>query len=368
MRRHVATLAPVALVLLLLAPVASVAAASPIQVRPGQSIQDAIDVAPTGGTIYVAPGIYPGNLEVVRSVHLVGDHATLVPAAVPTDNLCLMPGAFDGVTGICVHGAIDFETGAITPVADVSIEGLTIRGFGGPGIVALAVAGFRATGDVTAFNGEMGMFINMVSNLSVQDNRSYGNHGDGIFLENLPGWSPSADAVITGNASYGNLGSGIAWANSLGGRIADNDLTGNCAGILVFAFLGEYGPGASGDLSIQDNRVTANNGWCPADGSGAPAYGGIGIALAGTRNTTVERNDVRGNRAQAGSAIHGGGIVILTVAEVPGVSPGSTTPTGNSVSLNRLSGNSAYDIYGDGSGSSNTVSDNTCRTTNLGGC
>ncbi len=75
---------------------------------------------------------------------------------------------------------------------------------------------------------------------------------------------------------------------------------------------GDYGCPASGDVSIQLNQVTANNRWCPADGSGAPDYGGIGIALVGAQNTMVAHNDVRNNQAQTGSAIHGGGIVILT--------------------------------------------------------
>jgi len=276
---------------------------------PGQSIQAAINSAPAGSVIHVASGTYRGNLEIAQSVHLVGDHAVIVPADVPTDNLCLTPGFFDGVVGICVHGAPNADFTAITPISNVSIEGVTVRDFSGPGIVAIGVDGLRVADVVTAHNGEMGMFINMVSNLSLLDNRSSGNHGDGIFLENLPEASPSANAVITGNRLYDNLGSGIMFLNSLGGRIASNDLHGNCAGIVVFAEDEAFGPPASGDVSIQHNRVTANNRWCPADLSGAPDYGGIGIALVGAQNTLVERNHVRNNRAQDGSAIHGGGIV-----------------------------------------------------------
>jgi hypothetical protein len=59
--------------------------------------------------------------------------------------------------------------------------------------------------------------------------------------------------------------------------------------------------------------------------------------------------------------------VILTAAATD-VSPGSPLPTGNSVRSNRLSGNSPFDIYGDGTGSHNTVRGNSCHTTNLRGC
>ena len=368
MRRRLAALVATGLSLALLVPVASASAASAINVRPGQSIQAAIDGAPAGGVIHLAPGTYRENLEITASsIDLVGDHAILVPPAVPTDTFCNPEiTGFTGTTGICIHGGIDFTTGEITPISGVSIEGITVRDFGGPGIVALGVDGLGIAGVVTAHNGDMGMFINMVSSFSLRDSRSYDNRGDGVFLENLRDGSQPANTVVTGNTSYGNLGSGIMFINSLGGRIANNSLHGNCAGIQVLAFAGDYGS-ASGDVSIRHNRVAANNRWCPADGSGAPDYGGIGIALVGAQNTKVVQNHVRNNRAQIGSAIHGGGIVILTAA-ASDVSPGSPLPTGNSVWLNRLAGNAPYDIYGDGSGADNTISGNRCRTTNLGGC
>ena len=349
MRRRLATLAAAALTVALLVPVASVSAASVIYVRPGQSIQAALNKAPAGALISVERGTYRGNLEIKRSVRLLGHDAILVPATKPTKNVCTL-GFVNGVVGICVHGALNPDGSTVRSISKVSIEGFTVRNFGGPGIVAIGVDGFRAKDLVTAHNGEMGMFINTVSNISLLDSRSYGNHGDGIFVENLP-----ANGVISGNASYGNLGSGIFFINSLGGRLQGNDLHGNCAGIVV-ASVAIYGPGSappSGDVSIQHNEVTANNRLCPAVPYQAPAYGGIGIALIGARNTTVARNDVWNNRAQAGSAVPGGGIVILD-----GGMFGAAPPTGNSVRSNRLSGNTPYDIYCDGSGTLNSVSGN----------
>jgi len=349
MRRRLATLAAMALMLTLLVPVAAVSASSAIHVRPGQSIQAAIDSAPAGGKIDVARGTYKGDLEIVRSVHLIGDHAVIKPAAVPTTNLCQTPGFFGGVVGVCVHGAVDMDTGAFTPISNVSIEGFTIRDFGGPGIVALAVDGFRAEDVVSAHNG-MGMYINTVSNVSLRDDRALHNGGDGLFVENS-----SSKAAITGNESSDNLGSGIMFLNSLGGRIENNDLHGNCSGVVV-ASVAVYGPGSavpSGDVSIRHNRVTSNDRWCPEVPYQAPANGGIGIALIGARNTTVVGNDVRNNRAQSGTGIHGGGIVILDGALFL-----AGAPTGNTVRSNQLSGNTPYDTYCDGSGDHNRVSGN----------
>ena len=61
MRRRVATLAAAAFLLALLVPVASVSAASTIHVRPGQSIQAAIDSAPAGSVIQIRAGRTPAT-------------------------------------------------------------------------------------------------------------------------------------------------------------------------------------------------------------------------------------------------------------------------------------------------------------------
>ena len=359
MQRRLATLAAAALTVALLVPVASVSAASVIYVRPGQSIQAAINRAPSGGLIVVAHGTYKGNLEIKRSVRLVGHNAVIRPATKARPNVCLTRGFVKGVVGICVHGALNPDGSTVRSISKVSIEGFTVRNFSGPGIVAMGVAGFRAARNVTAYNGQMGMFIENVSDVSLLYNRSYGNGENGINLEG----SPSANAVITGNVSYNNLGAGILFLNSLGGRIALNNLYGNCAGIAV-VFVATPVAEPSGDVSIQLNQVTANNRMCPDQSAsgGPPAYGGIGIALIGARNTVVALNDVRNNVAQTGSGISGGGIVLLD-----GAMFGVGAPTGNTVRLNWLSGNTPNDIYGDGTGSTNTISGNVCTTTNLTG-
>jgi hypothetical protein len=345
-----------ALLVGLLAPVASVSAASAIYVHPGQSIQAAIDKAPAGALISVERGTYKGNLEIKRSLRLVGHDAIIVPAAKPTQNPCLA--LVSGlVVGICVHGTFTSDGSIAKSISHVSIEGFTVRNFNGFGIIAAGVKGFRAARVVTAHNGAMGMLVDASSDVSLLYNRSYGNGADGIQVDGSP-----ANAVIVGNASYDNLGAGILFVDSKGGRIELNSTYGNCAGIVVAA-TGTPGQSGAGDVSVQLNQVTANSRPCPAvPDSGVPAYGGIGIALIGARNTVVALNDVRGNLAQTGSGITGGGIVLLD-----GKMFGAGTPSGNSVRLDWLSGNTPNDIYGDGTGTTNTVSGNTCTATNLTG-
>jgi len=356
MRRRLATVAAAALTVALLVPVASVSAASTIYVHPGQSIQAAINRAPSGGLISVERGTYKGNLDITRSVRLVGHHAVIVPAAKPTPNACLALVGGLGV-GICVHGTFNSDGSIAKSISNVSVEGLTVRNFSGFGIIAAGVNGFRAARVVTAHNGAMGMLVSSASRVSLLYNRSYGNDADGIQVDGSP-----ANAVIVGNASYSNLGAGILFVDSKGGRIELNSTYGNCAGIVVVA-TGTPGRSGAGDVSVRLNQVTANNRPCPAmPDNGVPAYGGVGIALMGAQNTVVALNDVRDNVEQTGGGITGGGIVLLDAAIF-----GAGAPTGNSVRLNSLSGNTPNDIYSDGTGTANTVSGNTCANSNVAG-
>jgi hypothetical protein len=349
-----------ALMVGLLAPVASVAAASAIYVHPGESIQAAINRAPAGGIVVVERGTYKGNLDIKRSVRLLGHDAVIVPAAKPTKGFCLNPSIFTGVPGVCVHAVFSADLQSIvTPVSNVSVEGFTIQNFSGAGIVAIGVSGFRAVRNVMAHDAGGGMWANSVSNLSLLYNTAHGNSSDGLYVSD----SPAANAVIIGNRLYDNLGSGILFITSLGGRIALNSAYGNCSGIAVAAFaIPDVTP--SGDLSIQLNQVTANNRMCPdlSASGGAPAYGGIGIGLVGARNTVIALNDVQGNVEQAGSSIPGGGIVLLDAKMF-----GAGVPIGNSIRLNWLTGNTSFDINGDGTGTANTISGNTCTATNVTG-
>ena len=357
-----------ALLVGLLAPVASASAASTVHVRPGQSIQAAINRAPDGALISVAPGTYAGNLEITRPVRLVARGAVIEPAATSTSNFCSeVTGAG---AGICVHGTLRIEATAdpnqvtvtVTKwLSSVSIEGFTVRGFSGIGILAAGVKGFRAVRDVAAHNAAGGIATEFASDVSLLYNSAHDNGLFGLMVTTSP---VAANSVIVGNAVSANTGFGIGFADSLGGRIALNAVHGNCAGIVVMATADTNSPGGSGDVSIQLNAVAANNRLCqPAPGGLQAPYGGIGIALVGAQNTIVALNDVRANVSQAGSIISdGGGIVLLD-----GKLFGAAAPTGNTIQLNRLTGNGPNDLFGDGSGTANTISGNACTTSNLTG-
>ncbi|MDQ1425996.1 MAG: hypothetical protein QOD72_3494, partial [Acidimicrobiaceae bacterium] len=74
-------------------------------VRPGQSVQQAIDTATPGTTIVLKQGTYEGNLTIAKTVTLRGDGPVVIePAATVTHNACTDDPTLPRpeVTGICI--------------------------------------------------------------------------------------------------------------------------------------------------------------------------------------------------------------------------------------------------------------------------
>ena len=138
MRRTIPLLATMALTLLmasgitLAAGVGSAAADSSV-VGPGESIQKAINAAHPGDTIIVR-GVHKEDVIIRKNgIKLRGDDAVIeAPTRAKADSPC---SRFSGPTAICVLGDFNPETGEVRRyVEDVSISGLTIRGFEAVGI------------------------------------------------------------------------------------------------------------------------------------------------------------------------------------------------------------------------------------------
>jgi len=342
-----------------LAAFALIASASPasahdsgLVVRPGESIQAAVDAANPGDTIVVRPGTYRQNVVVAKDgIKLVGFGAKLVSPAAPKPNICADPGQ-PAAIGICVAGEFDMNTGEVSrPVADVTVEGFTLRDYPDAGVLAFGAkdATFRHN---TAINDdEYGITAFVSSGTRMLFNRAVGADEAGFYI----GDSPDADATLVGNVAADSR-FGILWRNAEGGTAARNLVRGNCVGIMVLSGI-EGLPGLAGGLTMRDNLVRGNTRACEESEEG-PAISGVGIALVGAHDSRVAHNHITGNVPTGPTAFSGGVAVVTDFLGTP--------PKDNRVVGNLLRRNDP-DLFWDGSGSGNVFRGNNCNTSDPAG-
>ncbi len=309
-------------------------------VRPGQSIQAAVDAARAGDTVLVMPGTYQGSVRVTRPDVTVrganADRTVLTPAARPASEACA---AQTGV-GICVSGA-----------DRVRIESLTVSGFAKYGVFAsdtdrLTVTHVRATA-----NAQYGIGEERSTRSHVVSNRATGNGQAGLLVANTVseegGATDTMGTIVAGNALDNNH-QGLVLRRVRDVTVESNHATGNCAGMML---VGDENTPHAGDLRVHDNTVTMNNATCAATDR-LPVVQGAGIVMTGIENSTVTRNTVMGN---VGTSTMSGGIVLFP-------SLVGTPNRDNTVQANTLSGNGPADLADhDTAGVNNTFSGNSCQ-------
>jgi parallel beta-helix repeat protein len=421
MRRTIPLLATMALTLLVASGVALAAgigsaAADSSVVGPGESIQKAVNAADPGDTIWVK-GVHREDVAIRKDgIKLRGDDAVIKPPA-KADSPC---SRFAGPTAICVLGDFYPETGEVRRyVEDVSISGLTIRGFEATGIDVGAardatVTKIRAVGNKNGMGTALSVGTKFLSNV-VRDSGE-----DAIGLEQ------ARDVTISGNDVEGSSNSGIFIGDGTNATISSNDLTDNNLGMLVVDSTGTkilsndisrsgdsgiviFGPErANNDAKVVGNNISggpagiyvadAHRGsfagntihdncagmFFEADGfkdpvrgfevkgntvkdntrscrgaefdRGHPNVSGIGIGLFGTTEMEVTANHLSGN-VPSGPSAFSGGVVVSTDPAFGG----SAKLRNNSVISNHF-GRNKPDIYWDKSGSGNSFVGNLCNT------
>ena len=353
---------------------ASAAHAGPLVVQPGHSIQAAIDAAPPGATIEVAPGTYHENLLINKDgITLKGSGpgvTVLTPPAQPTP-VCLVlffpPADLEnnGVNGICVAN-VDPQGNILGTVRDVRVTGFTVQGFPGVGIVFAGTSGIRADHNVAANNSSYGITAFASTHGRFDDNTSYGSGDSGFYMGN----SPHADFTIQDNTAFDDLW-GILVRDSIGGRVIDNTLHDNCSG-LVFLNTGTIA--GVKDWVATDNTANHNNHFCPGNVTGLPfTLTGLGVLIAGGEHILLRDNTVRANQPSGpATTVDGvalaGGIVVVSTATVS-VFPGylGNDAAHNSIVDNTVRDNLPFDLAYDRHGTGNHFVDNDCATSTPSG-
>ena len=340
-----------------------------VDVVAGQSIQNAIDGAPTGATVCVGPGTYQENLLITKDgISLKGSGAgitVLEPPAKPR-SVCLKlffpPIDYEnnGLNGICVAN-VDADGHGLGVVNDVRVTGFTIQGFPGVGIVFADTNRPRADHNVAANNSGYGITAFHSTHGLFEYNVSYGSHDAGFYV----GDSPDADFTVQNNAAFADLW-GVLIRDSAGGRVQDNLLYANCAG-LVFLNTGTI-EGVH-NWRASHNITRGNDNFCAAKDTELPfTLTGTGILIAGGDHIVLRENRVLMNHPGGKPSLINdvplaGGIVVVSTANVA-VFPGfyGDVAEHNIIVNNTVLGNQPFDLVYDGLGSGNHFVSNRCET------
>ncbi len=318
-------------------------------VFPGQSIQRAVDAAEPGDTVLVTPGTYRESVTVsTPGITLSGmGRGTVIEPG--TDKAATDSCAAQG-NGICVIGTKDHD------VEGVTVASLTVTGFAKTGVFAMATDGLTVRNVTAVKNGVWGIAQERSVRGVFRKNTARDNGDAGLFLANTikeeAGATDTGGTVVARNRLEGNrIGITVRRLRNL--TVADNHLTGNCAGVFV---VGDENKPRAGALTVRDNTLVRNNKSCPKTAR-LDALQGSGIVLTGTEDTLVTHNRVIGN---AGASPLSGGIVLFK-------SFVGTTSERNRITDNTLEGNAPADLVNTDTGKDNTFTHNTCRASKPAG-
>jgi nitrous oxidase accessory protein len=165
-------------------------------------IQDAVNNASNGDTIFVFTGIYNEQITINKSITLIGEDKNLTI-----------------INGSGIGDVVSFLADSVT------FKCFTIQNSGGDVVNA---------------------GVSVKSNNDIIENNIYANNRNGIYIENSANNTVSWN-VITNNGNQSYEGSGISLYNSTGNLIIENSIFAN------------FGTGLIGTYTTQGNNIISRN-------------------------------------------------------------------------------------------------------------
>ncbi|MFF9489347.1 nitrous oxide reductase family maturation protein NosD [Streptomyces sp. NPDC014676] len=312
------------------------------RVQPGQSVQKAVDAAKPGDTVLLAPGTYRQSVDIRKPDITLRGHGAgrtvLAPAAKAGESACAKAG-----NGICVTGTDK------SPVENVTVRSLTLRGYAENGLWATGTDGLEVKYVLAEKNGQWGIAEERSTHSALSHNLVRKNGDAGLFVANTvdteEGARDAGRTVISHNRVTGNrVGVTVRRLRNL--TVHHNEATGNCAAVFV---VGDESKPRAGDLSVTHNYLHANNKYCPKTPR-LPFLQGSGIVLTGAEETLVAYNRVEDNKGT--SPLSGGIVLFKSLVGAPSER--------NEIRDNLVTGNSPADLADRDTAENNTFSRNTC--------
>ncbi|MFG2091507.1 nitrous oxide reductase family maturation protein NosD [Spirillospora sp. NPDC048824] len=307
-------------------------------VKPGHSIQKAVNKAKRGDIIQLKAGRYDGGVLVRKPLTIrgVGNKTVLRPGRRDHCAKVEQPGM-----GICVVGR------AGHPVRNVTVKKLSVWKFKETGVLGLHTDKLTVEYVLAKKNGEYGIAeFNSTRGRFVHNWVEHSGEHAGLYVGDI---ADAHGTVVAENHASGNaLGLLIRHARHV--KVWGNDFVRNCTGI---ALVDDGQKGGQGNNAIWKNNVSKNNRDCKAYGP-VPALNGTGILLFGGDHNTIAKNKVKRNR---GDLRYSGGIVLQR-----GVPPKRRPAEHNLIKANHVRGNAPYDLVDKSGSRTNRFDHNRCKT------
>jgi parallel beta-helix repeat protein len=330
------------------------------------TIQAAIDAAPSGANVEVAPGTYRENLVIAKSLVLrstggaaftvidggrVGpvvlvssgtavDVATIPRSGtvVPKSGGTVLSASETGIDALTVQ-----SSGVVDVASGTSIGALTIQRSSsvviasGNGIESVTIEGFTIANGLNSFNGpgsggpggiKLDSVIAVIRDNVIQNNTGCFGAGIGtltaaVTIRNNQIRNNTQDASCDGADGGGIFirGDGVGPSLISNNTVSGHTIGGRGAGIAV--------QGTS-NLTIRDNTISGNH----ADSAGGSAGGGI---LINVSSATIRDNTLSGNSAQSGGAM-----ALLPIDPANLVTARRNTMTNNQATTTTPAGSAVY--------------------------